>query len=400
MSIHSNYKTIESKHFFVHFPENYKNLALFFLENSEKIHNELSHQYKDNNKKTHFVIVIQQDLTNAYTTVYGVDLIIFYLHPPLVGEFSNYENWLYQLILHEYTHILTLRNYSGFSNSLFRFLFGIPPNLALPNGLLEGISVIEESYKKEIGRLWDSNTNSILRQQIFYNKIPSFEEIMGGSYFWPLGEIPYLYGARYLDQIIEEENKEKFIQVFNSKSLPIFLRSRFYSSNLKNPEDYYKNFIKKENNFLKQCVIQKIEKPITPYEQITYDGGYKGFLKMYQDDLFYFEKSSYKPSGIYNLNQRLYYKVSSTFDFNIYNNSFITSEIVQNGNFYKTFLYLDGKEIIFYNNPTIDSKSKLFPFIHNENFYYVEIEDLKYKIIQSKFEKDKFGNVILKNSKT
>lgn len=395
-----NYKTIESENFYIHFPKDYQKIAYYFLSTAEKIHNELSPQYKDNHKKTHFVIIIQQDITNAYTSVYGLDLILFYLHPPLSGEFSNYENWLYQLILHEYTHILTLRNYSGFSNYLFRFLFGIPPNLSLPNGLLEGISVIEESYKKEIGRLWDSNTNSILRQQIFYNKIPSFEEIMGGSYFWPLGKIPYLYGARYLNHIIEEENKEKFIQVFNSKSLPIFLRSRFYSSNLKNPEDYYNNFIKKEYNFLKKWITKKTEKPITPYEQITYNGGYKDFLKVSQNNLFYFEKSSYRSSGIYNLDQRLFYKADSIFDFSIYDNSFITSEIISNGNFYKTFLYWDGNEILFYDNPTINTKSKLFPFIYNDNFYYIEIEDLKYKIIQSKFEKDSFGNIILKNFET
>lgn len=393
-----NYKTLSSTHFYIHFPEEYAKLAKKILIQIEEIHKELSPIYKDKNPKTHLVLIIRQDLINAFTEVQGLDLIILYLTQPLVGEFANYENWIEQLLRHEYTHVLTLRNYQGFWNYLFRFFFGAPPNLALPAGILEGVSVLEESQTESIGRLKDTNTSSILRQQLLYHKFPTLEEVLGGSYYWPLGQIPYLYGSRYLHTIFEIETKEKFLEIFHSKSLPIFLRSRFTNNNLKNPENYYKDFIKKEYDFLKEFQNKKWKSPITYYEQITTNGGFKEYLKIYNNKIYYFEKSSYRSSGIYNLEEDLVYKASYLFDFSIEENDIITSEIQTLGNFTNTSLYLNGNEIIFYELEPHIKKSKWFPIKYKNFVFFIEILDEKPKITKAKINWD-FMNTPSVNSK-
>jgi hypothetical protein len=193
-----SYKTIESDHFKIHFPGQYQDFAYYFLNLAETIHKNLKKTYFIDNAKTNLVLVFNHDVSNAYTTVHGLDTIVFYLTPPETGTFANYKNWYEQLIIHEYTHVITLRPYQHFLNYTFRLFFGVPPNLALPNGLIEGIAVIEEFYQKDEGRLFDTNTNSLIRNQLLYHKFPSIEEILGGSYYWPMGNINYLYGARYI----------------------------------------------------------------------------------------------------------------------------------------------------------------------------------------------------------
>ncbi len=381
-----DYKTIRSKHFYIHFPKEYLELATEVLFKIEKLHSELSLDYKDNQKKVHLVIIPRQDITNAITIVYGLDLMIFYLRPPMVGEFANYKNWMDQLLIHEYTHILTLRNYQGFWNSLFRFLFGVPPNLSFPDGIIEGISVIEESREEFVGRLWDTNTNSILRQQFLYHQFPSLEEILGGSYQWPLGDIPYLYGARYLQSILQQEKKDQFLEIFSSNTLPILLRRKFKNQNLKDPEDYYKDFIKKEYIFLKNWIAKKLQDPITPYEQLTYNGGYKKYLKIQQNQIYYFEKSSYRYSGIYQIDQKMIYRTPFVYDFSIDQTHILTSEIQKMGNLQNSALFINGKEIFFYTaNPEVQT-SMQFPILDKNFLYYVEINEEIPKLIQAVFK--------------
>lgn len=383
-----NYKTLESKHFYIHFPENSIELATEILFKMETLHSELSSLYRDNQRKTHIVIIIRQDITNAITSVYGLDVIIFYLTPPIAGEFSNYKNWIDQLIWHEYTHILVMRNYQGFWNYLFRFFFGVPPNASFPDGILEGISVIEESRENSEGRLWDANTNSILRQQLLYNRVPTLEEIFGGSYRWPLGDIPYLYGARYLQTILQQESKEQFLAIFSSTTPPIFLRKKFKNQNLKDPEKYYNDFINNEYNFLKKWTEKKLENPITPYEQLTHNGGQKKYLKTNEDQIYYFEKSSYRYSGIYQINQKLIYRTPFVYDFSIDKNSLMTSEIQILGNFQNAKLYKNGEELFFSLMNPGEIVSMRFPILSKNTLYYIETKNEIPRLIKANLEKN------------
>ncbi len=377
------YVSIKSQHFYIHFPEQFIEIAIYFLNISENIHKELENKFKIDNRTTHLVLIFNNDIVNSYATVYGIDTIIFFLKQPDIGDFSNYKDWFRQLILHEYIHIILLRSYKGFLNYTFRFLFGFPPNLALPDGITEGISVIEESQPITEGRLFNEDTNSIIRNQLLYNKFPSMEEILGGSYYWPLGEIPYLYGSRYLNSVINNSSKEQVISIFYSSKLPIFLQSRFSENQLDDIEEYYKKFKENEYTIYKEWFIKKSTISFTPYQQLTYNGGFKKYLRIYNNNLYYFEKSSYRTSGIYMLNQNntnLFYRSSSLNSFYIDKNNIITSEprYINGNNIINYNLYFNKKEILEYYTTT----RKSYPIVHNKFLIYIEYQDPYISIVK------------------
>lgn len=370
-----SYKTIESDHFKIHFPGQYQDFAYYFLNLAETIHKNLKKTYFIDNAKTNLVLVFNHDVSNAYTTVHGLDTIVFYLTPPETGTFANYKNWYEQLIIHEYTHVITLRPYQHFLNYTFRLFFGVPPNLALPNGLIEGIAVIEESYQKDEGRLFDANTNSLIRNQLLYHKFPSIEEILGGSYYWPMGNINYLYGARYIQTILEQENKNQFVSIFYSKNLPILLSKRFEENQLKDYEFYFQKLKEKEYIFYKNWFITKTKNPTTPYEQLTFNGGWKSYLKIFNNNFYYFEKSSYRSSGIYQLTEnQLVYKALHLNNYFIDSHFIITSEpVFFNGdNIIQHNIFINQKELI---EDNLQTTRKWNPLFYKDHLIFLEKED-------------------------
>lgn len=370
-----SYKTIESEHFKIHFPEQYQGFAYYFLNLAETIHQNLEKSYLVEDAKTNLVLVFNHDVSNAYTTVHGLDTIVFYLTPPESGTFANYKNWYEQLIIHEYIHVITLRPYKGFLNYTFRLFFGVPPNLALPDGLIEGIAVIEESSKKDEGRLFDVNTNSLIRNQLLYNKFPSIEEIFGGSYYWPMGNINYLYGARYIQTILQQEEKSQFTSIFYSKNLPIFLSQRFEENQLKDYEFYFQKLKENEYIFYKNWFNLKTKNPITPYEQLTFNGGWKSYLKIFNKNFYYFEKSSYRSPGIYQIsNNQLVYKALHLNSYFIDSRMVITSEpVFFNGdNIIQYNIFINKKELI---EDKLLPTRKWHPLFYKDHLIFLERED-------------------------
>ncbi len=374
-----NYFSLKSKNFIIHYPKPYKNIAQEFLRIAEEVHNQLEPQYKSKAYLTHFVLVFHQDIANAYTTAYGMDHIIFFISQPELFSFANYDDWIKQLIVHEYTHILTLRQYYGFWNYLWRILTGNPPNHALPDGILEGIPVFEESENLNnvyVGRIYDTRTNSIFRYQLLYGNFPYYEEMLGGSYRWPLGELVYLYGGRYTNFIIKEYSKEKYLEIFHSESLPIFLNKRFIKAGLELPEDIYNKFIKNENDFMEKWIDNKFKKYTTIEERISFDGGIKKYIKVHNNQLYYFSKNYSRSAGIYkidteNFNSEIVYKAIDINDFFVVKTTIITSEP----------RYLNGSNIIHYNiyrnsrKVFYDFQRRHYPYFYNQSLYFFKYHD-------------------------
>lgn len=389
------YKTITSKHFKIHFPEQFIDFAINFLQLAENVHQKLSKDYFIEDIKTNLVLIFNHDISNAYTTVHGLDTIVFYLTQPSPGSFTNYKNWYEQLILHEYTHIITLRPYSGFWNYFFRLLFGIPPNLALPDGILEGISVLEESNIKEkpvIGRLFDEDTNALIRNQLLYGKFPSSEEILGGTYYWPLGDTVYLYGARYINTILQNTEKKQFTKLFYSQRPSFLLRYRFSELDLKTIDNYHQLLKQNEYELYKNWYKKRFDVSITPYEQLTFHGGFKKYLNLFNGQIYYFESSSFRSSGIYKLNfsrdsqTELFYRARDIHQYDLSKNIVTSEPIFYNGfEIIQYNLYINKTEVI---DTEIHSPTrKINPIYYNDSLIYIELEDPFISIVKVPYKK-------------
>jgi hypothetical protein len=184
--------------YYIHF---HKTKNPFF---AQKAHNVITEYFpKINNyfnyepKEVHFVIVPGIKVFNGFATPIPQNLVFLYSYPPNIGDLymGGSKDWITQLIVHEYAHIMTL---SGAKN-IFN-IFGTLSNtfnLLTPGWFIEGIATWAESYFFEEGRLNDPFVQKQFAEilsNVSYSDIHKVD-------FWntyPYGNFKYLFGGFFL----------------------------------------------------------------------------------------------------------------------------------------------------------------------------------------------------------
>lgn len=219
--------TIETDHFYIHYYEGFQDVAERVAVLSEIVHLHLVPYMKwEPKEKTNIVVTDRSDDANGWAKTIPYNQIYLYIVPP--QEFStleNFEDWLFILILHEYTHILHLDNVSGLAQ-IINYIFGksYPPNAIEPTAIIEGFAVYQESKLNHRGRLNSSLYKMYLRMAILENNFPSLDRIFNGYRFWPHGTTPYLFGGffiKYLTDRYGEELIAKISKEYGSHLIPL-----------------------------------------------------------------------------------------------------------------------------------------------------------------------------------
>ncbi len=226
-----NWHALKSPHFKILFQAKNRSIAKQALIEAEKSFQVLSPIFKSMPPKSLIVLEDKSDSPNGLASPFPYPHIKIYATlPDPNSSLGEYENWLYELILHEMTHILTFRPKKGIYKAL-RFVFGnvIQPSFFLPNWYLEGLAVFIESRYSLGGRL-----NSLG----YKSKLSAYKLLDGGQQenlsrigqrfipSYPYGERSYFYGAWIFRGIYKENSNSEFIQSLTnsySKRLPYFL---------------------------------------------------------------------------------------------------------------------------------------------------------------------------------
>ena len=121
--------------------------------------------------------------------------------PPASGsELQDYRSWLRQLVQHEYTHILHLDRIGGIPavvNRVFGKLW--PPNGLTPSFMIEGLAVLNESEGDPAsGRNASAQFDMEARALALDGPFPRLDEVSNPFLRWPLGDVPYLLGGRFM----------------------------------------------------------------------------------------------------------------------------------------------------------------------------------------------------------
>ena len=309
------WRSLHTKHFSIHFPKKrreyaYKAAALF-----EKVHEKLAHLYDKPPKKestyykTDVSLIFSSDITQGWATSLGINQIVLYLESPPLGSFSRYDDWLTLLFTHEYTHILSLRIWDTDRSSLafVRIFFGLPPNLASPRSLIEGVAVWEESRIKLDasplrGRLNDPLTHMIARTAILEKNYPSLNEIINYPLDWPKGQIPYLYGARLMAEVERQGGEEAPRDYWSLDRLPLSLYSRFSDLGLELGKVY--EGMRQRDLAYFGAQLDTLEKEgLTPYKRLTSNGYRKSFLTYDKEkkELLYYAAPSNTTPGVFRM---------------------------------------------------------------------------------------------------
>jgi Tol biopolymer transport system component len=164
-------------------------------------------------------------------------IYVFLTSPPssVVPFPERLDDWLKNVITHEYAHILQLDMATGGLPATIRAIFGrypLPfgifnstfPNMLQPLWLIEGLAVSEETLSGTSDRANSAYTEMLLRMAILENQFPTIDQAAGNRVSWPGGEIPYLFGARFIDYLRQkfgDEAVKKISQNYSNDFFPL-----------------------------------------------------------------------------------------------------------------------------------------------------------------------------------
>ncbi len=232
--------TIETVHFYIHYYEGEEETLQVIANYAEYAHRLLSEKYRwTPSGKTHIVVSETEDFANGMATVFPYNTIYIYLIPPEVDSvIGYYDDWLFLLIVHEYTHIIQLDQARG-PAGVWRYIFGrtpftlLPPwttfpNALMPEWLIEGLATYEESRETSAGRVKSALMQTMMESAVKENKLPGIGKGSGDVIEWPWHSFPYFYGGRFykfLSENFGEEVIPLFHEKYSTQPLPLMLNS-------------------------------------------------------------------------------------------------------------------------------------------------------------------------------
>ncbi len=238
-----SWRTLETEHFRVTYPERLEDLARRAADRAEWAHPRLSERFiRGPSGMIDIVVTDHIDAANGYATPFPSNRIVLYARPP-VDSFllGHFDDWLELLIVHELTHIFHLDRRGRYS---VRGLFGrIPvpvfgfPAIATPLWVIEGIATWYESALTGEGRVLGTYHKMVLRTAALEGRFESIGQAGGWSPQWPGGLRAYVYGSMFFEHLMRKYGRDRmsaFVEAVEGQWIPYRLdaagRSAFGAS--------------------------------------------------------------------------------------------------------------------------------------------------------------------------
>ena len=178
-----NWKQINTEHFQIIYPEDFENEAQYFA-------NTLNYVYKfdiktlDHRPPKISVILHNQTVTSNAMVVWAPKRIEMFTCPP---QDSYAENWLQQLAVHEYRHVVQIDKLNQGMTKVLTYVFGEQATgaimgLFIPLWLVEGDAVCTETALSNSGRGRLPSFEMKLRTKTLSEKIETYDKAVLGSY--------------------------------------------------------------------------------------------------------------------------------------------------------------------------------------------------------------------------
>ncbi len=289
LPLEESWKTFDTRHFNVFYYCN-DTMAFFIGEIAESVYNELSEEYYPLKGKTDLVITDNLDYGNGYAMVFPFNTIVINLSSPEPGRIKH--DWIYTVIKHEYSHVLSLSLSSVFWGFLTKFnVNGVffPPNLLLPELFVEGFATGEE----EENALFEG----ILRKQILEGDFPGIDRCLGSpEVMWPGMLTSYLYGYKFIKFLKERYGRKKLLDFYRLHSRLPLLNICLWKIFGKSKGTLWKEF----RDYLLDVYgneFQKInEKGVHEGQEVISHLSWVGGIKLKDGHIYYVEEK--RPDGL------------------------------------------------------------------------------------------------------
>lgn len=198
--------TIETPHFTVTYSGGLEPIAQRTASLAEAVRERLAGPLV--NRPTEIVHILLTDFTdsaNGSATIVPYDAIrLFVTAPEDLSTLGDYDDWLTELVTHESAHVHHIDNITGFPtvpNAIFGKIYA--PNQVQPSWIREGIAVAMESLLTSGGRVRSSMFDMFLRADVLEHNFASLDQMSQDVRRWPGGDIPYLYGGKFMGWLLE-----------------------------------------------------------------------------------------------------------------------------------------------------------------------------------------------------
>lgn len=205
------WRTIETEHFRITYHEPLGRVAQRLTQVAETSHRVLAPVMGHTPRfRTEVILSDDTDYSNGSATAMPFPTVrLFLTAPDDRSELNDFDDWLYALFVHEYTHILHLDTMAGLPKWVNLLLgFGInnvyAPNQVQPRWFIEGLAVLEETERSSAGRLRSSLFEMYLRSHVLEDKFLRLDQVANQTRLFPRGNVPYLYGSAFLRFIMRK----------------------------------------------------------------------------------------------------------------------------------------------------------------------------------------------------
>ncbi|MEK6606438.1 MAG: hypothetical protein AABZ30_02150, partial [Myxococcota bacterium] len=223
------WRTVRTPHFTIHYHRPLGELAQRLARRAEQAHAALVPRLAHApDGPTHIVLVDDTDSANGSAQTLPYNRIVLYATAPeAFSVLGDYDDWLLDLVMHEYTHVVHLDTIHGFPR-VYNAIFGktLSWNQVQPKWFIEGLATYEESARTASGRGRSSLMHMFVRAAVLEDAFPRLDVLSAAPRAFPRGTMPYLYGAHFLAFIAEQHGEEALARIshdYAGNALPFAL---------------------------------------------------------------------------------------------------------------------------------------------------------------------------------
>ena len=273
-----DWATLETPHFEVHYHQGMYRYAQRVARAAELSYERLvpllDHQPSE---RTQIVVQDDTDFANGNASPVLYNLIHAFAAPPdSRSTLADFDDDVYELISHEYTHILHLDTVLGLPGAVNE-VFG---KIWIPNGIqpiwfIEGIATFAESEVSSAGRVRSSEQDMVVRAEVLAARLPPIDKLSNAYLDWPRGFGQYTVGSRFLDWIRDEYGLGALRDLshdFGSRLIPFGMSFSSERVTGKSYLDLYKEFAASELQRAEQLRAEVRAAGETVLEPLTHLG--------------------------------------------------------------------------------------------------------------------------------
>jgi hypothetical protein len=211
------WRTLETPHFRLNYPAGLEAVAFRAARICEEAHEALVPMLHHRpTERTEVSLSDFGDSANGSATALPSNRMNLLAAPPGPdGNLGDFDDWLRQLIYHEYTHILHLDTVHGWPRAL-NHVFGkrFAPNQNMPSFLIEGVAVYVESQTSGRGRVRSAMFRGWLRTAALDGALHDLDAATHAPQTFPGPNVWYMYGGHFMDWVARRHGADALARMF------------------------------------------------------------------------------------------------------------------------------------------------------------------------------------------